>query len=86
MGFNSFKADYPKIMKSLLNDERFNLTTACSSGQCEISYQYKVQDIDLIFTDMMNLFQGSLNQFLEMMGTDVQKGEVNHNIINRQNL
>ena len=32
MGFNSFKADYPKIMKSLLSDERFNLTTSCSSG------------------------------------------------------
>ena len=45
MGHNSFKADYPKVMKTLLNDKRFNLVNSCSSGQAEIAYTYNVENI-----------------------------------------
>lgn len=84
-GFNSFKADFPKILKSLLNDSRFKIVGDTQSGSSYISVTVSVGDKQLIFLDAINFYQGSLKNFLRTYGCEIQKGDVNHSIITSEN-
>lgn len=55
-GFNSFKCDYPKVMKTLLNDHRFKLIRNCRSGNKDISVSFEVGNKTLVFLDVLNIY------------------------------
>lgn len=89
-GFNSFKSDYPKILKTLLYDDRFKLHTQLKSGGLDISATYKVKcgsiTKEVIFLDAIRFYSGSLKEFLETTGCEIKKGDVQHDLITLENL
>ena len=73
---NGHKADYPLIMKSLLNDKRYTLISQCASGMAKISYKYSYNNnkfVTIQFVDSMNLYKGSLEDFGKAMGLSIEK-------------
>lgn len=76
-GFNSFKADFPLVVRALLSDRRFKMTLSLESGMAEIAQVFNVQfnnsacNILIYFTDAMNMVPAmckSLDKFCEAMG------------------
>lgn len=88
---NGHKCDYPIVEKALLNSSLFQMVGQCASGMAKISYTYRVmgrfsqEQIYVQFTDSMNLYRGSLDDFGKAMGLSVQKQECDHSIINISN-
>jgi hypothetical protein len=88
---NGHKADYPIVEKALLETPLFRLEGQCASGMAKISYTYKVLgefesgNLFVQFTDSLNLYKGTLDEFGKAVGLDVEKTHVDHNIICREN-
>lgn len=78
---NAFRADYPLIEKVLLECDLLTRSRQVETGMCKILHAYKINDtedydghrITIVFTDSLNLFKGSLDQFGKATNCDVMK-------------
>jgi hypothetical protein len=86
---NGMKADYPLILKAMLNDKRLTFLRTLGSAMSSVSHIWQVgcesDGLTIQFTDTINFWKLTLGEIGKQFNLPVEKQECDHTVINKDN-